>query len=108
MASPTMDTKEYRQAGALPRTPTSSRATSSDVHGRLSAGRSAGPAAHASPLLPETRAGRSPGRRPYPAATGGAGCVEVLALREVGFVVVAVNYRLAPQAHFPAMIGDVK
>lgn len=39
---------------------------------------------------------------------GGAGYVEVPALREAGFVVAAVNYRLAPQAHFPAMIEDVK
>jgi len=34
--------------------------------------------------------------------------VEVPALREAGFVVAAVNDRLAPQAHFPAMIEDVK
>ncbi len=38
----------------------------------------------------------------------GAGYVEVPALQAAGFVVAAVNYRLAPQYHFPAMIEDVK
>lgn len=33
---------------------------------------------------------------------------EVEALREAGFLVASINYRLAPQHQFPAMIEDVK
>jgi len=38
----------------------------------------------------------------------GAGALEIPALQEAGFLVAAVNYRLAPQYRFPAMIEDVK
>ncbi|HMU92617.1 MAG TPA: alpha/beta hydrolase [Anaerolineales bacterium] len=38
----------------------------------------------------------------------GAGAKEIGPLRAAGFLVVAVNYRLAPQNLFPAMIEDVK
>ncbi len=38
----------------------------------------------------------------------GAGYVEVEPLRQAGFAVAAVNYRLAPAFTFPAMIEDVK
>ena len=38
----------------------------------------------------------------------GAGTVDIPALLEAGFAVIAVNYRLAPQYKFPAMIEDVK
>ncbi len=43
--------------------------------------------------------------------TGGdknGGGPELPALRDAGFLVVSVNYRLAPQFQFPAMIEDVK
>lgn len=40
--------------------------------------------------------------------TEGAGALEVPALQKAGFLVVSVNYRLAPQYPFPAMIEDVK
>ncbi|NOY98871.1 MAG: alpha/beta hydrolase fold domain-containing protein [Chloroflexi bacterium] len=39
---------------------------------------------------------------------GGAGSKDIPALREAGYLVVAVNYRLAPEYKFPAMIEDVK
>ena len=38
----------------------------------------------------------------------GAGIVEIPALQKAGFLVVSVNYRLAPEYEFPAMIEDVK
>ncbi len=38
----------------------------------------------------------------------GAGALDFPALLDAGFIVGAVNYRLAPQAQFPAMIEDVK
>ena len=38
----------------------------------------------------------------------GAGALEIPALQEAGFLVAAVNYRLAPQYRFPAMIEDIK
>lgn len=38
----------------------------------------------------------------------GSGFAEVPALREAGFLVVSLNYRLAPAYTFPAMIEDVK
>ena len=38
----------------------------------------------------------------------GAWTVDIPALLEAGFAVVAVNYRLAPEYKFPAMIEDVK
>ncbi len=38
----------------------------------------------------------------------GAGMVEIPALQSAGFLVVSVNYRLAPEYVFPAMIEDVK
>lgn len=38
----------------------------------------------------------------------GGGIPLIPALREAGFIVAAVNYRLAPQYTFPAMIEDVK
>jgi acetyl esterase/lipase len=40
--------------------------------------------------------------------SGGAGYREVPDLVEHGYLVVSVNYRLAPQYRFPAMIEDVK
>jgi acetyl esterase/lipase len=40
--------------------------------------------------------------------SGGAGFREVPDLLERGFLVASVNYRLAPQYRFPAMIEDVK
>ena len=39
---------------------------------------------------------------------GGAGAADLPQLQEAGFLVVAVNYRLAPEYLFPAMIEDVK
>jgi acetyl esterase/lipase len=38
----------------------------------------------------------------------GAGALEIPALQSAGFLVVSVNYRLAPEYVFPAMIEDVK
>lgn len=38
----------------------------------------------------------------------GAGALDMPQLQEAGFLVVAVNYRLAPEYQFPAMIEDVK
>jgi acetyl esterase/lipase len=38
----------------------------------------------------------------------GAGAIEIPALQKAGFLVVSVNYRLAPEYVFPAMIEDVK
>jgi acetyl esterase/lipase len=38
----------------------------------------------------------------------GAGALEIDALQQAGFLVVAINYRLAPKYLFPAMIEDVK
>lgn len=38
----------------------------------------------------------------------GQGSPEILPLRDAGFLVVAINYRLAPQHPFPAMIEDAK
>ncbi|MDI6695230.1 MAG: alpha/beta hydrolase [Anaerolineales bacterium] len=38
----------------------------------------------------------------------GAGALEIPVLQQAGFLVAAVNYRLAPQYLFPTMIEDVK
>ncbi len=38
----------------------------------------------------------------------GAGAQEIPALQAAGFLVVSINYRLAPQYPFPSMIEDVK
>jgi acetyl esterase/lipase len=40
--------------------------------------------------------------------SGGAGGTDFTSLLDAGFVVGSVNYRLAPQYEFPAMIEDVK
>lgn len=40
--------------------------------------------------------------------TEGAGMIDAPALLDAGFTVASVNYRLAPQYKFPAMIEDVK
>ena len=39
---------------------------------------------------------------------GGVGVQEISALTEKGFVAFSINYRLAPEYRFPAMIEDVK